>query len=259
MQTPVKRPLTTRKRPTPSKLDAFTANKSRPSVPVFTQPKTTPRKQLEEMARATRVEDSTERKELLSDVEDTMDSNIIMEPLSPQQPEVAPVVTAELPHEQVQPTFERIPSAAEPCEQEEVFTCTPKGFVEPDRTSWGKDGRFVDQQYEKRVRAQQRAIIKAIPYFVAQELGRPISSPAEADRVCAKYRTHMEYLAKEINITNFSWDCFLRVRAEEQVRWQGTPSKALKMMTDRVELDDKQKSHIISLLDSPPRKKKARR
>ena len=160
----------------------------------------------------------------------------------------------------MQPTVERIPSAAEPCEQEESFkTWTPKGFVEPDRTSWGKDGRFVDAHYEKRVRAQQRAFIKAIPFFVAQELNRPINSQAEADRVAAKYRTHLEHVAKEANITNFSWDCYIRVRAEEQVRWQGTPSKALKMITDRLELGDEEKSHIISLLDSPPRKKKARR
>ena len=39
------------------------------------------------MARATRMEDSVERKELLSDFEETMDSNITMEPKSPQQAE----------------------------------------------------------------------------------------------------------------------------------------------------------------------------
>ena len=233
-------------------------NKPRPSVPVFAQPKTTPRKQLEEMARATRVEDSVERKELLSDFEETMDSNITMEPKSPQQAEW-PVVSAEQPQEeQAQPTFERVPSAAEPCEQEELFEpWTPKGFVEPNRTS--KRGRFADLAYERRVRAQQRAIIKAFPYFVAQELNRPINSLAEADRVAAKYRTHLEQVAKEKNITNYSFDYYMRIRAEEQVRWQGTPSMALMMLTETIELGDNSKSQIISLLDSPPHKKKARR
>ena len=43
-----------------------------------------------------------------------MDSNITMEPKSPQQAEW-PVVSAEQPQEeQAQPTFERVPSAAEP-------------------------------------------------------------------------------------------------------------------------------------------------
>ena len=258
-QTPVRRPpLTTRKRSTQ---DTFTVNKPRPSVPVFAQPKTTPIKQLEEMARATRVEDSVERKELLSDFEETMDSNITMEPKSPQA-EVAPVVSAEQPQEeQAQPTFERVPSAVEPCEQEELLPCTPwtpKGFVEPNRTSQ-KTGRFVDLAYERRIRAQHRAILKAFPYFVAQELNRPINSLAEADRMAAKYRTHLEQVAKEVNITNFSFDYYIRIRAEEQVRWQGTPSKAMQMLTDTLELGDKAKSHIISLLDSPPHKKKARR
>ena len=66
--------------------------------------------------------------ELLSDFEETMDSNITMEPKSPQQAEW-PVVSAEQPQEeQAQPTFERVPSAAEPCEQEELFEpWTPKG------------------------------------------------------------------------------------------------------------------------------------
>ena len=72
------------------------------------------------------------------------------------------------------------------------------------------------------------AIIKAFPYFVAQELNRPINSLAEADRVAAKYRTHLEQVDKEKNITNYSFDYYMRIRAEEQVCWQGTPSKALK-------------------------------
>ena len=112
--------------------------------------------------------------------------------------------------------------------------------------------------YKKRVRAQQRAIIKAFPYFVAQELNRPINSLAEADRVAAKYRTHLEQVAKEKNITNYSFD-YMRIRAEEQVRWQGTPSKALMMLKETIELGDNSKSQIIALLDSPPHKKKARR
>ena len=179
-----------------------------------------------------------------------MDSNITMEPKSPQQAEW-PVVSAEQPQEeQAQPTFERVPSAAEPCEQEELFEPW-KGFVEPNRTS--KRGRFANLAYERRVRAQQRAIIKAFPYFVAQELNRPINSLAEADRVAAKYRTHLEQVAKEMNITNYSFDYYMRIRAEEQVRWQGTPSKALMMLRRKLEVSD----HC--LLDSPPHKMKARR
>ena len=76
--------------------------------------------------------------------------------------------------------------------------------------------------------------------------------------MAAKYRTHLEQVAKEKNITNYSFDYYMRIRAEEQVRWQGTPSKVLKMLTETIELGDNSKSQIIVLLDSPPHKKKAK-
>ena len=53
--------------------------------------------------------------------------------------------------------------------------------------------------------------------------------------MAAKYRTHLEHVAKETNITNFSWDSFVFVQKNKCV---GREHQA--MMTDRVELDDKQ-------------------
>ena len=61
--------------------------------------------------------------------------------------------------------------------------------------------------------------------------------------------------AKERNINRFSYEAFMRVRAEEQVRWGGTPKKALQMMIDAVELDADGRRRMIKMLDSPRRKK----
>ena len=65
----------------------------------------------------------------------------------------------------------------------------------------------------------------------------------------------MEEAAKERNINRFSYEAFMRVRAEEQVRWGGTPKKALQMMIDAVELDADGRRRMIKMLDSPRRKK----
>ena len=127
--------------------------------------------------------------------------------------------------------------------------------LEPSRK--GETLQFVDREYEKRVREQYHAIKKAIPYWVAHELQRPITSQSEADRVASKHRTFLEEAAKERNINRFSYEAFMRVRAEEQVRWQGSPNQALQMLMESAYLDDASKSHLISLLDSP--RKKARR
>ena len=54
--------------------------------------------------------------------------------------------------------------------------------------------------YEARVRAQGRAIKKALPQWIAHELKRPITSQAEADRMGSMYRVHLERMAKEKNI-----------------------------------------------------------
>ena len=37
----------------------------------------------------------------------------------------------------------------------------------------------------------------------------------------------------ENGTTQFNYDCFLRLLAEEQVRWQGKPEDALKMLKAR--------------------------
>ena len=71
--------------------------------------------------------------------------------------------------------------------------------------------QFVDREYEKRVREQYHAIKKAIPYWVAHELQRPITSQSEADRVASKHRTFLEEAAKERNINRFSYEAFMRV------------------------------------------------
>ena len=46
------------------------------------------------------------------------------------------------------------------------------------------------------------------------------------------YRVHLERLAKEKNIKNYSFDNYVRFRAEEQVRWQGSPNQALQMLME---------------------------
>ena len=190
------------------------------------------------MARTTQVDDTVERKALLEAFEETTMSNITLESESPQQAEAAPVVSAEQP-------------------QEKYYEwATPAGFVAPDRKP--RSAQFVDEHYEARVRAQGRAIKKALPQGIAHELKRPITSQAEADRMGSMYRVHLERMAKEKNIKHYSFDNYVRFRAEKQVRWQGSPNQALQMLMESAYLDDASKSHLISLLDSP-RKKKARR
>ena len=61
MQTPERRPPTTRKRLAPGTQNTFSVSKSIPSVPLFVV-KTTPRKQLDEMARTTQVDDTSNEK-----------------------------------------------------------------------------------------------------------------------------------------------------------------------------------------------------
>ena len=68
----------------PGTQNTFSVSKSIPSVPLFVV-KTTPRKQLDEMARTTQVDDTVERKALLEAFEETTMSNITLESESPQQ------------------------------------------------------------------------------------------------------------------------------------------------------------------------------
>ena len=240
------RPPTTRKRSAPRTPDKLV--RRRPSVPVFVGPKTTPMKQLNEMARSQVGIYGEERKELLQAFEETRTTNIMMESESPQQAEAAPAPSTEQPQEKL------LPLPTTPAREELLHEwSTPIGYVEPSRK--GETLQFVDREYEKRVREQYHAIKKAIPYWVAHELQRPIISQSEADRVASKHRTFLEEAAKERNINRFSYEAFMRVRAEEQVRWGGTPKKALQMMIDAVELDADGRRRMIKMLDSPRRKK----
>ena len=95
------RPPTTRKRSAPRTPDKLV--RRRPSVPVFVGPKTTPMKQLNEMARSQVGIYGEERKELLQAFEETRTTNIMMESESPQQAEAAPAPSTEQPQEKLLP------------------------------------------------------------------------------------------------------------------------------------------------------------
>jgi hypothetical protein len=130
---------------------------------------------------------------------------------------------------------------------------TPEGFVEPQRNR--RNGDFLDRDYEKKVREQHYAVKKAFPHFLAQEIDRPISTPAQGDRMLAFYRTALEKLAVKTG-HYFDFDQILRARAEEQVRWQGTPSLALEMLTETLMVETVTKTKMIEALDKAPKHKR---
>jgi hypothetical protein len=136
-------------------------------------------------------------------------------------------------------------------EEEDEGYCTPEDFIEPERESTGK-GFYLDAAYERKVKQQTYAIKKVLPRWIAQEVGRPFNT-RDADRLLGYYReAQRQYGSKIIN--NFDFDCFIRLEAEQHVRWQGTPNDALNMLSTK-EMNDEVKAQIIAALDKPKRRR----
>jgi len=118
---------------------------------------------------------------------------------------------------------------------------TPEDWIEPERDPKCGYGTYLDRKHEYKVREQNYAIRKSLPRYIASELGRPFNK-ADENRLLTHYRNHLTQVSIERGTTQFNYDCFLRLLAEEQVRWQGKPEDALKMLKARA-MDSRQGTH----------------
>jgi len=111
-------------------------------------------------------------------------------------------------------------------------------------------GYYLDRAYENKVKCQQYAIQKALPSYLARQLGRPFKKE-EADRLVAFYRTAMEKTMRK-KIKSFDFGCYLRITAERQCRWQGKPDQALDML-GAFDIEEEVKAIVVELLEKPRR------
>ena len=103
----------------------------------------------------------------------------------------------------------------------------PSPFTSPDRDD---DDRYVDQAYEERVQAQEKALTKAWPMFVATEGWARVNNPSksQAKKIFQEYKEQKP-----------DWQVLVRNLAEGQVRNGFTPRRAdSRLRQVRAEADD---------------------